>query len=106
MAWNPNEPGNYAWLTKQASEHGGVNPYLSDIVDNARYETHQEDLKMFTCIAPMLVGVGILGKTAYDKIRQTIINRKEEKRQKAEEAEKQIRKAIYKANNHEIDEEG
>ena len=43
MAWNPNEPGNYAWLTKQASEHGGVNPYLSDIVDNARYNTYRRN---------------------------------------------------------------
>ncbi len=31
MAWNPNEKGSWAWFTKEASEHGGVEPYINDI---------------------------------------------------------------------------
>lgn len=28
MAWNPNEKGNYAWLSKTASEKGGVEQFV------------------------------------------------------------------------------
>lgn len=31
MAWNADERGNPAWLSRQAKEHGGVENYISDI---------------------------------------------------------------------------
>lgn len=31
MAWDANEKGNYAYLTKTASEHGGVDNFIDDI---------------------------------------------------------------------------
>ncbi len=29
--WNPDEMGNHAWLSKQASLHGGVDKFIKDI---------------------------------------------------------------------------
>ena len=31
MVWDANEKGNYAYLTKTASEHGGVDNFIDDI---------------------------------------------------------------------------
>lgn len=62
MAWNPNEKGSWAWLTKEASEHGGVEPYVNDIEENARAEAHDADMKLLPFIVAGAIGVGALGK--------------------------------------------
>ncbi len=76
MAWDPNEKGSWAWLTKEASEHGGVKSYINDIEENARAEAHDADMKIMTLIIAGAIGIGALGKTAYDKIKQKIADRK------------------------------
>ena len=76
MAWNPNEKCSWAWFTKEASEHGGVEPYINDIEENARAEAHDADMKLLPFIVAGAIGVGALGTTAYDKIKQKIADRK------------------------------
>lgn len=89
MAWDPNEKGSWAWFTKEASEHGGVEPYINDIEENARAEAHDADMKLLPLIVTGAIGIGALGKTAYDKIKQKIADRKALK-QKSEEAKEAL----------------
>lgn len=44
MAWDANEKGNYANLTKTASEHGGVDNFIADIHDEGYQEGHERGL--------------------------------------------------------------
>lgn len=76
MAWNPNEEGSWAWFTKEASQHGGVVSYINDIEENARVEAHDTDMKLLPLIVLSSIGIGALGKTAYDNIKQKIADRK------------------------------
>ena len=93
MAWNPNDEYSYAWFTKVASEHGGVEPYINDIEENARAEgfeegreeAHKEDMRLFV----IAVGIGILGKTLYDKFKLGKAARKELK-QKSDVAKENL----------------
>lgn len=110
MAWNPNEPGNYAWLTKQASEHGGANQYIASIEENAAAKQHEKDMKQLLCVyVPTLLALGATtcaaAKAGYEKIKKRIIEHREEKEREAEEAKKIIRKACKQSKNQEISEE-
>lgn len=90
MAWDPNEPGNPAWMSKQASEYGGVENYLKNIEDNAKAEQREQDMILLRFA---LVGVGALcmgvGWVA-NKLANKKSKKKEERKEKAEEAEKAI----------------
>lgn len=44
MAWNVNEKGNPAWLTKQASEHGGVDNFIDDIHNEGYQQGHERGM--------------------------------------------------------------
>ena len=50
MAWDPNVKGNPAWLTKQASEHGGVDNFIDDIRNEGYQEGNEHG---------MIVGAGV-----------------------------------------------
>lgn len=80
MAWDPNEKGSWAWITKEASEHGGVESFINDIEKNARAEAHDADMKLLLLIGSLCIGLGILVKTEYDKVKQIIADRRELKK--------------------------
>ena len=42
--WDANEKGNYANLTKTASEHGGVDNFIADIHDEGYQKGHERGL--------------------------------------------------------------
>lgn len=44
MAWDANEKGNYAYLTKAASEHGGVDNFIDDIHNEGYQEGHEHGM--------------------------------------------------------------
>ena len=44
MAWDPNEKGSWAWLTKEASEQGGVNQLIDGIHDGGYQEGHDKGM--------------------------------------------------------------
>lgn len=50
MAWNANEKGNPAWLTKQASEHGGVDNFINDIYNKGYNDCCKHDLIYLTTV--------------------------------------------------------
>lgn len=107
MAWDPNEKGSWAWFTKEASNHGGVESYINDIEENARAETREEYLQWLPWIITGAIGIGALGKTAYDKVKKKITAQKELK-QKSDVAKEVLVngvKAIENAQTSEIDSE-
>ena len=92
MAWDPNEPGNPAWLSVQASQHGGPLQYLDDITSDARAEEKAKWENLVSILVPALLSVGaaagIAIKTGYDKLKERAEIRKvqKEKAQRAREA--------------------
>ena len=42
MAWDANLKGNPAWLTKTASEHGGVDNFIDDIHNEGYQDGHEQ----------------------------------------------------------------
>ena len=57
MAWDPNEKGNPAWLTKQASKHGGVDNFIDDIHNEGYQEGHDKGVIEGAELATILIGV-------------------------------------------------
>lgn len=84
MAWNPNEEGSYAWLTKEASSNGGVKEFLDIIESNGREQGEELGFKKAVVIFVPIVGIigtvgialGATGVVAYNKIKQKIEYRK------------------------------
>ena len=70
MAWDTYEENSFAWLTRIASEHGGVEQFINDIVNEAKCETQIEDWKKFLMFSPVIFALGFFGNTAYDKLKQ------------------------------------
>ena len=97
MAWDPNEPGNPAWMSKQASEHGGVENYLKNIEDNAKAEQKEKDMEIIKWVIGGALFVGAGCYAAGNKIYRCCINIKnrkklerEERQQKAEESKEAL----------------
>lgn len=44
MAWDANVKGNPAWLTKTASEHGGVDNFINNIHNEGYQEGHEQGM--------------------------------------------------------------
>lgn len=93
MAWNASEEGNPAWLTKQASEHGGVNNFINNIHNEGYREGHERG--MFDG-AGFIAAVAVASLGAYKGIKYLIQKRKakkqavEERSEAAQEAIRQI----------------
>lgn len=60
--WNPNEENNYAWLSCQAKEHGGVESLINDIHKEGFVDGVEEG-RIEGTIAGMIVGVIVTGIT-------------------------------------------
>ncbi len=75
MAWNPEQVNSYAWVTKTASEHGGVESYLNDIKREAFEQGRQKGIKeTVTTIIATVGSIFILKllKEIYCKIKKNI----------------------------------
>lgn len=93
MAWNPDKKGNPAWLTKQASEHGGVDNYINDIRNEGYQEGHDQGV---------IEGIIITGVifVAYEGIKHLVQRHKKQKRSVKKQAEfsKAALKQTYREN--------
>lgn len=58
MAWDANEKGNYAYLTKTASEHGGVDNFIDDIHDEGYQEGHEHGMIEGAGVATVVIAAG------------------------------------------------
>lgn len=107
MAWDPNEKGNYAWLAKEARNHGGVENYINDIEENAKAEAHEEDMKLLVSIIVFTLGLGTaIGAGAvkcYDKFKQKIAANKELK-QKSDVAKEALTNGVKAIENNQTSE--
>lgn len=106
MAWNPNEKNSWAWLTKQASEHGGVEKYIDDIlkygIEIGQNKTSKEYLMKFLLVVPILLiggaAIGVASKIAYDKNKQKLQAQKE-LQQKSDLAKEELINGVKAAEN-------
>lgn len=68
MAWDPEKKGSYAWMSQEASRHGGVEEYINDIHKEGYQEGYDKGVVdgviIFTVVTTILGGV----KFAVDKI--------------------------------------
>ncbi|MBR5682414.1 MAG: hypothetical protein IKW96_03905 [Ruminococcus sp.] len=76
MAWDANEKGNPAWLTKQASEHGGVDNFIDDIHNEGYQEGHERGMIVGAGVATVVITV-VIG--AYEGIKYLVQKHKVKK---------------------------
>ena len=91
MAWNANEKGNPAWLTKTASEHGGVDQFIDDIKNEGFQDGHEKGMVYGSAVT---LAVVVLGIGAYEGIKHLIQKHKAKKqmiKEHSEDAEAKIR---------------
>ncbi len=93
MAWNANEKGNYANLTKQAKEHGGVDKFIDDIHNEGYQEGHERGLLEGVGITTVVITVVALGTY---KFIEPFIKRNKAKKQAVAERSKAAQEAIRK----------
>lgn len=105
MAWDPNVKGNPAWLTKQASEHGGVDNFIDDIHNEGYQEGHGRG---------MIDGAGVTTVAitfafgAYEGIKYLVKKHKAKKqsvRERAKSSEAALREMYHETENCINDEE-
>ena len=79
MAWDPNVPGNPAWMSVEASKHGGPLQYIADIENLAREEGKEAEnhkWKLIVSVAiPLATAVGAGAKWCWDKVKEKRIKR-------------------------------
>lgn len=84
MAWDPNEEGNPAWLTKQASVHGGVNNFIDDIHNEGYQEGHEDGVIECAEVATIIICIGF---AAYHGIKHFVQKHQSRKKSIQEQAE-------------------
>ena len=84
MAWDANEKGNYAYLTKTASEHGGVDNFIDDIHNEGYQEGHEHGMFEGAGAATVLI-VAAIG--AYKGIKYLVQKHKAKKQAVVERSE-------------------
>ncbi len=80
MAWDTNVPGNPAWMSVEASKHGGPLQYIADIENEAREEGRDEESQkwklIFVIVLPIATAVGAGAKWCWDKVKEKSAKRK------------------------------
>lgn len=99
MAWNANEPGNPAWLTKTASEHGGVDQFIDDIRSEGYQEGHDQGVVDGASGATFLIGLGIAGYMGVKHLIEKHKAKKQAIREQAEASEAALRKLYEEGEN-------
>lgn len=93
MKWDPNEMFSWAWFTKTAKEHGGVEEYINDIEENSYAEGYDDGASSVVALIPVVAaasaGVGAGVKWLYDKYK-TRKKEKEMLKLRAEEAKRAL----------------
>ena len=99
--WNPNEENNYAWLSCQAKEHGGVESLINDIREEGFVDGVEEGRIEGGIIGGLavLTGFGIccIAKKIYESVQS-----KKQITENAEKAKSEL-KRIYEKNNADND---
>ncbi len=97
MAWDPNEKGTYANLTKTAFEHGGPDQYIDDIYNGGYQDGHDKgvlDGVVVTVLTTIgTAAVGWVTKHLVDKHNA----KKQELKEKSVAAEEAIRQICEEA---------
>lgn len=97
MAWDPDEKGTYANLTKIAYEHGGPNQYIDDIYNDGYQDGHDKGVLegvVVTVLTTMgVAAAGWVAKYFVDKHNA----KKQEIKEKSEAAEEAIRQICEEA---------
>ncbi len=104
MAWDANEKGNYAYLTKTANEHGGVDNFIDDI-HNEGYQEGREHGMIEGAGATTVVIAAAIG--AYEVIRYLVQKHKAKKQaivERSEAAQEAIRQICSDSNGELYDE--
>ena len=104
MAWDANEKGNYAYLTKTASEHGGVDNFIDDIHNEGYQEGHEHGMIEGAGAATVVIAAAI---GAYEGIKHLVQKRKAKKQavvERAEAAQEALRQICSDSNGELYDE--
>lgn len=91
MAWNADEEGNYANLTKQAKEHGGVDKFIDDIHNEGYQKGHEHGMIEGAGAATVVIAAAI---GAYEGIKYLVRKHRAKKQavvERSEAAQKAIR---------------
>ena len=98
MAWNPNEEGNYAWLTKTASEHGGVDGFIDDIHEEGYQEGKENGIFIGASLATAAIGVLFGAYKGIKALVQKHKNKKQTINEKSESSKNALRQMYDTAN--------
>ena len=94
MVWDANEKGNYAYLTKTASEHGGVDNFIDDIHNEGYQEGHEHGMIEGAGVATIVITVAI---GAYEGIKYLVQKHKAKKQavvERSEAAQEALRQIV------------
>lgn len=105
MAWDSNEKGNYAWFTKQASEHGGVNSFIDDIYNEGYQEGHESGIVKGIGVATIGMVAGIVAWQGITYLVKKVKTKKKAVQQKSESAKAELRQICKDSANDTVDEE-
>lgn len=97
MAWDPNKKGNYANLTKTASEHGGVDNFINDIHNEGYHEGWERGLFEGAGVATVAITI-VIGACKGIKY---LVQRYKTKKQTAAEHSKSAQNALRQMCNDE-----
>ncbi|WP_295094489.1 hypothetical protein [Ruminococcus sp.] len=103
MAWDANEKGNYANLTKTASEHGGVDQFIDDIHNEGYQEGHERGMIDGAGIATVVI-TAVIG--AYEGIKYLVQKHKAKKqavKERSDSAQSVIRQMCEDADDKQYD---
>ena len=97
MAWNPDEKGTYANLTKTAYEHGGPDQYIDDIYNDGYQDGHDKGV-LEGVVVTVLTTIGVAAAGWFTKYLLDKHNaKKHEIKEKSEAAEIAIRQICEEA---------
>lgn len=95
MAWNPNERGNPAWLSREAKKHGGTEKLIKDIYNDGFQNGKTNGAKKGASIATLAIG----GIYATYKGISLLIKKHKDKEQKIHEQAEASKKALLQMDN-------
>ena len=104
MVWDANEKGNYAYLTKTASEHGGVDNFIDDIHNEGYQEGHEHGMIEGAGVATIVITVAI---GAYEGIKYLVQRHKAKKQavvKRSEAAQEALRQICKDSDSEPYDE--
>ena len=105
MAWDANEKGNYANLTKTASEHGGVDNFITDIHNEGYQEGHERGLLEGAGGATVVIAAVIGAYKGVKYLVQKHKAKKQEVKERSESAQNALRQICDDDDNYPYDDD-